>query len=152
MNLVRVAPVHIHDENRIVNIRRSPNLRRHRRRYTGDSDLLAVPRERMIVGGHHLLAHIYLLRFSAVGAAHWYTIQAAAHVGDDVHSVGSPVGSMPLSRDGEDGRCRGLLLYVIDYKMGAVFRGNSARLRWILRGKPRGSENQPQRQHKNPAW
>lgn len=99
----------------------------------------------MIVGGRHLLVRVDLLRFPAVGAACWNTIEVAAHVGDDVHSIGSPVGSVPLSLDGEDG-ARGLLLYVIDCKMGTVFRCNRAGLSWNRRCQLSGSEKQPQRQ------
>ena len=54
---------------------------------------------------------------------------------------------MPLSFDGEDG-LRGLLLYVIDHKVCAVFRprGKSAGLGCILRGKHGDGEKQPKAQ------
>src|SRR5258708_36237747 len=94
----------------------------------------------MIVGEQDLWVSIDLLGFPYVGAAHRNAIDAAAHVADDVLSVGSPVRCVPLSLDGKEGR-RGLLLYVIDHKMGAVFR---AGLKWVLRYKPCGSEKQPQ--------
>src|SRR5580704_12794520 len=105
----------------------------------------------MIVGEDHLWVPIDLLGFPDVGAAHGNAINGTAHVANDILSVGGPVGSMPLSLDRKKAR-RGLLLYVVDHKMGAVFR---AGLKWILRCKPGGSEKQSQgqaqKQHKTQA-
>ena len=145
MNLVRITPVYIHDEERVVNITRIAHLRRHRQRDPGDRDLPAVPRERVIVGGHHFLADMDLLRLPGVGATHRNAIQVSAHVGDDVIPVGGPVGGVPLSVDGKES-LRGLLLDVINQEVCAVFRrrGRSGGLGCVLRGKCADSKKRSQ--------
>ena len=70
MNFPRVAPVYVQDKERIAKIGRSADFRGQWRDEAGDGDLLAIPRERMIIGGHHLLAQMNRLRLAGSGAVY----------------------------------------------------------------------------------